>query len=236
VSPLQVLAQTGASSAGVVVPVTSRTYVTCFTGSSKTSKTVPPSIPPWLRHYPPPLQLVPQSQCISGTLARRRKLKRLSKNTDGMALSQWEKNLRMQLTFAKFGLTTVQDVTRAYQQSLENDAAASSDGTTMMRHQRHTTEAGKSSNMTRMKMKKKSSLEDNKNTYTSEEISFSFQFKGKKPLAQKLVSVDHFLANRGVGSRSDTFSLCKNKRVAILSSQAPETSHSVVPFTSMTFK
>jgi pseudouridine synthase len=230
VSPLQLVARTGAFSTGVVVPVTSRTYVTCFTGSSKTSKRVPPSIRPCLRHYPPPLQLVPQSRCISGTLARRRKLKRLSKKTDGMALSQREKNLRMQQTFAKFGLTTVQDVTRAYQQSLENGDGASFDGTTMMRHQRRTTEAGKSTK------KKKSSLEDNKNTCTSEEKSFSFQYKGKKPLAQKLVRVDRLLANRGVGSRADTFSLCKNKRVAVLTSQAPETSHSVVPFTSMTFK
>jgi hypothetical protein len=57
-----------------------------------------------------------------------------------MALSQREKDLRIQKkTFAKFGLTTVQDVTHAYQQSLENDDAASSDGSTV--------EVGKSSNI-----------------------------------------------------------------------------------------
>jgi pseudouridine synthase len=62
-----------------------------------------------------------------------------------------------------------------------------------------------------------------------------------KTLAQvkrksKLVRVDRLLVNRGVGSRADTFSLCKAKRVAVLISQPPETAHSEVPFTSMTLK
>jgi hypothetical protein len=62
-----------------------------------------------------------------------------------------------------------------------------------------------------------------------------------KTLAQvkrksKLVRVDRLLVNRGVGSRADTFSSCKAKRVAVLMSQPPETAHSVVPFTSMTLK
>lgn len=224
VAPVQRVTRTAGASSAV-----SRTYATFSPDSTRGS----PLIRSCFRHCPSPLQLVPQSRCISGTLARRRKLKRLSKKTDGMALSRQQKNLRFQQIFAKFGVTTVQDVTRVYQKSLEDDAAASdSDGVS----KRSTMEFGTSSSKNKSKKKKKkSSVEDEKNSSTTEEKSYSYPYKGTKPLAQKLVRADRLLANRGVGSRSDTFALCKAKRVAVLTSQALEPSH-LVPFTSTSLK
>jgi pseudouridine synthase len=198
----------------------------------------------WHQSRPPRscLQLYPfpsvaqqhQTRGISGTLARRRKLKRLSKktnNSSSSALSRHQKNVRINQIFAKFGLTTVQDVTRTYQQSLEDDSVADTQD-----RRRTNVQMSSSSSAEKQKKKKKPievGFEENESTNNK---AYTFKYRGKKSLTQKLVRVDRVLANRGVGSRGDTSSLCKAKRVAVLMQKQqfqPEYLHTT-PFTSLT--
>jgi pseudouridine synthase len=193
----------------------------------------------WLHLFPfPSVAHQHQTRGISGTLARRRKLKRLSKKTNNSsALSRHQKNVRINQFFAKFGLTTVQDVTRTFQQSLEDDSVPDTQD-----RRRTNIQMSSSSSTEKQKKKKKKTpteieLEDNEENESTKSKAFSFKYRGKKSLAQKLVRVDRVLANRGVGSRGDTSSLCKAKRVAVLMQKQqyqPEYYLHTTPFTSLT--
>mmetsp|Transcript_3711 Transcript_3711/g.5551 ORF Transcript_3711/g.5551 Transcript_3711/m.5551 type:complete len:443 (+) Transcript_3711:37-1365(+) len=132
-------------------------------------------------HVYPPMA----TRRISGTAAQRRRNKKHSKT---ISLSQ--KNFLVNKVLAKYGITTVQDVTNSYSASAENDKSMD--------------QTPKRTTTTKPKKQEK------------DETAYSIKYKGKKKNETPLVRVDRILANRGIGSRAEMQALCKARRIALV--------------------